>query len=361
MKYTILHLTPTLEGGGAERQLAMLAFEQAHRQWDVHVAMRRGGVHEDILRNSEVKIHNLGDYRRLSPKLVLHINSLIRKIKPDLVQTWLPQMDILGGAVCLFNGVPWILSERVSELAFQKLKGLAWLRRGLGRHANAIIANSMAGRKYWVNILPKNTIACTISNAVDIAAIRNVAPSNCELVNKNKKLILVVGRLTEQKSIETIIRSISLITDRKDFQVLIIGNGPLKLELEFMVRKLKLDKDILILPYQSDWWGLLKVADMLVSMSLYEGQPNVILETMAAGCPLIVSDIPEHRELLDDNSAILVQVKNAVKLSEAVNSLLDDPYSAHVRAQNAVTSVRGLMISSVADAYESVYKKVVSR
>jgi len=68
---TILHAIPTLGGGGAERQLCMLASEQARRGACVHVAIRRGGVHEPVLKKCGVHIHELGDARSINPRLLL--------------------------------------------------------------------------------------------------------------------------------------------------------------------------------------------------------------------------------------------------------------------------------------------------
>ena len=359
--FTILHIIPTFEGGGAERQLSMLACEQAKRGWSVHVGVRRGGVHEETVRGNGVVVHKLGDYRGLNPMLGMSINTLIREIKPDLIQTWLMQMDIMGGAVVFRNAIPWVISERVSELGFQDFGLLAWLRFRFGRHANAVVANSVAGAKYWDDILPTGTCVSTVSNAVDVEKICGAFPVKIEQVDTSKDLILVVGRLAHQKAIEIIIQAVALMSDRNDFQVVIMGDGPLRPELEATLEDSGAADHIVMLPYQKDWWGLLKVASVLVSMSRFEGQPNVVLETMAAGCPLIVSDIPEHREILSKDSAIFVETDNSVALAKAIDLLLGDPVSARQRAALASKFVDHLTIEIAADAYESVYEKIMGR
>src|SRR5436190_16981302 len=110
----ILHIIPTLEGGGAERQLSMLAAEQARRGHDVHVAVRRTGVHAQTTRNSGVRVHELGNLRSFDPRLFLALKCVIATVRPDIVQTWLPQMDVLGGAAIFSSRIPWIISERTS-------------------------------------------------------------------------------------------------------------------------------------------------------------------------------------------------------------------------------------------------------
>jgi len=358
----ILHLIPSLGGGGAERQLAMLAAEQSGRGGSVHVGIRRGGVYEESLDSSGVVVHLLGDHKGVNPLLLARINTLIKQIKPDVVHTWLPQMDIVGGIAALWNSVPWIISERSSELAFECLKLQAWARSYLARYANAVVANSSNGAAYWRGMRPTDVRIFTVANAVDVAVIRNAASVSGNLSNsKNRENdILVVGRLSPEKGLEIVIQAVRLVPVKHDIRVLIIGEGPLREEIEVRIREAGLDDRISLLPFRPAWWGLLKNASALISMSRYEGHPNVVLETMAAGCPLIVSDIPAHREFLDEDSAILVPLDAPATLAEAIISILSDPVSARQRAERASACVAGLTIQSAADAYESVYEKVIS-
>ena len=358
----ILHIIPTLEGGGAERQLVLLAVEQFKRGWLVHVVCRRGGIYEDALRNGGVVVHLLGDYKGISPMLLVSINTLIKKIKPDVVQTWLTQMDIIGGIASLWNSVPWIASERASSLAYQHFNFQVWARNSLVRYAKAVVANSSNGVKYWRKILPISARVFQVANVVDVAAIRNATPASIEISNfsDNMKYFLIVGRLSPEKSIETIIQAIRLVPVKHNIHILIIGEGPLRGEIEASISQNGLNERISLLPYRADWWGLLKNACALISMSRFEGHPNVVLETMAARCPLIASDIPAYREFLDEDTAIMVTLDNPAMLAEAIISLLSDPVSAHQRAERSSIYVAGLTIRLAADAYEIIYKKVIS-
>lgn len=354
--HKILHLIPTLEGGGAERQLAMLAAEQAARGWDVHIGLRRSnGVYLELLRGSRVKIHPLGDLRSINLRLFMRISALVREIRPDVVQTWLPQMDVIGGAAALWNGVPLVLTERASKLAFGSFSLLTWVRKQIGRHAQAVVANSSIGARYWQSVLPQKKILKKIPNAVDAVAIRNVVPVDSDLFQSNQKIVLVVGRLTHQKAVEIVLHAVSLLTDRKEIKFLIMGEGPQRKDLELLIQTLKIKDSVVMLPFQPLWWGWLKIASVLVSMSRYEGNPNVVLEAMAAGCPLIVSDIAEHREILTDESASFVPPEDSMELAVTINKLLADPDSTRKRSEQAKSYVDSLTIQRAADAYEEVY------
>jgi glycosyltransferase involved in cell wall biosynthesis len=95
-------------------------------------------------------------------------------------------------------------------------------------------------------------------------------------------------------------------------------------------------------------------------MGRYEGNPNVALEAMAGGCPVIVSDTPAHREVADESSAIFVPVDDVSALSSAIVQLIADKDAARQRARRASERVGSMTLTAMADAYEAVYREVMS-
>ncbi len=350
---TILHLIPTLEGGGAERQLVMIASEQLKRGWKVHIALRRGGINNQIL-NTGVTIHNLGDFKSLNPRLFYSIAKVIIKIKPDIIQTWLPQMDIIGGILAAYYKTPWILSERNSKKAYSHLSFQTNIRVFLARNADFIIANSQQGADYWTKYLPKNRNIKVINNAVDINTIRNSKPLKPSQPTVQDDFILSIGRLIPSKAHHIVIKAASLLSNVLPFHTFIIGKGLLDQDLHEIVLANQLDNQITLLPYQSNWWGLLKYARVIISMSLYEGTPNVILEAMAAGCPIIVSDIPEHRAILNEKSALFIPVNDHQALANAIKLTIQDPIKTQERVNNASKTIENFTIETTFNAYAKV-------
>ncbi|HUP79385.1 MAG TPA: glycosyltransferase [Pirellula sp.] len=354
----ILHLIPTLEGGGAERQLSMLAEEQRNLGMVVHIGVRRGGVHEQSLKKTGVIVHALGDYRSLSPSLFLNIVTLIRKTKPEIVQTWLPQMDFVGGLSALCCGVPWIISERTSAAYYKFTTPLILCRRNLAHFSNAIVANSLGGLDYWKKFPTKTNRTFLIPNAVDVDAIQNAkVVRDCEAIT-NQREILVVGRLVPEKAAEAVVRAMLLVPPNLNVHLRVIGDGPTAHDLKVLIVELELQHRVSLSPFRPDWWGLLKTVSILISMSRFEGQPNVVLETMASGCPLIVSDIPAHREILDAESAIFVPLDSSAGVADAIVSHFSDPASSAKRAENALKRVSSMTARKMSDTYAVVYDHV---
>ena len=107
--------------------------------------------------------------------------------------------------------------------------------------------------------------------------------------------------------------------------------------------------------HRADVFGLFKRASLVLAVSRYEGSPNVVLEAMAAGCPLVVSDIPAYTALLDGDSGAIAERDNVGSTALAIRSVLEAPQEAAVRAQHARHRVAGFTAERVAETLDKIY------
>ena len=357
----IMHMIPSLEGGGAERQLVNLAIEQAINGKDVHIAVRRGGVHlSAIIDCSQISLHELGNLRGLSPLLFIRIIRLLYRIRPDIIQTWLPQMDVIAGLAASFLGIPWVLSERTSGGGYESIKALGWLRVLVAKFSSAIVANSGGGRDYWIKQMISPTRIWVISNAIDEERVSKW--TSYSLIEKprvkNIHSFLVVGRLSEEKGVRDVIAAAALLPENINFRIDITGNGGLREGLVDYVNELGLSSKISFNPYDENWWSKLSDVIALISMSRYEGFPNVVLETVVFGCLVIVSDIPAHREILADNAAFFVPINEPVILASRMMEVLTDPSAAQLKSKAAKKEKKWLNPNQAMTLYDEVYKNI---
>jgi len=107
--------------------------------------------------------------------------------------------------------------------------------------------------------------------------------------------------------------------------------------------------------------ALMKRASLFVSISRYEGMPNAVMEAVAAGCPQILSDIPAHRAILDDSTAVFVDVNSPSATADAMITALRNPGVAARRAADARERSRAWSIANLALEYEKIYEQVLER
>jgi glycosyltransferase involved in cell wall biosynthesis len=347
----ILHLIPTLGGGGAERQLAYLAGGLRALDCDVHVGIQRGGANLPLLEAAGATVHPLETRSNYDPINLIRIVRLIRRVKPDFVQTWLTQMDVFGGAAAILTGTPWIVSERSSGANYPRdLRHL--LRRALARHSAAIIANSTGGFDFWKtcgapqfvvpNAVPHAEIAAAEADATDYGAAQ---------------VILFAGRLDEVKNLGNLVQALARVVRERDAVALLCGTGPLESQVRASIEAAGCADRIHLLGFCDSVTRLMKRADVLVAVSWYEGHPNVVIEAAAAGCPLVLSDIAAHR-FFDEQSAVFAAPADPVAIGTAIERVLDDPAAARARAQHASDQVREWSVERASSTYLRIYREL---
>ena len=359
----VLHLIPTLVKGGAERQLVYLATYWARAGCEVHIAFLAGTPVPDGLRESGVHLHPIPHGGNYDPMLLLRLVGLVRLLKPDIIHTWLLQMDVLGGLAALLTGTPWLLREPVS--ASHWTRGVrTWIRRRLGARADAIVSNSAGGDAYWGDVDPAGQ-RLIIGNVVPFDEIMASPKASVESLGfpDGRPIIMSAGRLDEQKNFEVMIRGLAKAIGRIGAGAVIFGEGPLRRQLEAVIESCGMQDRILLPGMVPSIWGALKSASAFISLSRYEGHPNVVLEAMACGCPLVVSDIPSHREILDDTTAIFVErYQDPGALAEAVLRVFADGEASLARSRAARARLdHGYSVEAISAKYQAAYQAVVAR
>jgi len=358
----ILHLIPSLSGGGAERQLSYLAPEMARVGHDVHVAYLYDGPQPPSWRGDNLTLHRIAARHNHDPGILLQILQLIHRLQPDLLQTWLLQMDILGGLAAQLSGIPWALHEPTAAAAWKHPTVKIRLRHRLGTHAGAVIANSAAGYAHW-QALKVKTPCYTVHNALPHAEIAQVIPINRATagIHPQASILLFVGRFIREKNIMQMLTALSRIVSQRQAVAVLLGLGPLRQQAIDFARAHQLGDRMRFPGFSNEVWAWMKAADVFVSVSEWEGRPNTVMEAMACNCPLVVSDIPQHREFLDDQLALLVNQRDPERIIDAILQTLDEPLAASRRAEKAYQSVAALDIPPVTESWLRIYQAVCSR
>ena len=358
---SVLHLVPSFTGGGGERQLALLALELCRLGVDVHVAFVHPGINLKLVLGSNVVLHSIPSSGNHDPAILLRILAVIRSVKPSLIQTWFRQMDVLGGIAAILQDVPFLLSERSSALAYPRT-WKNWLRLHIGKRSAGIVANSDGGAAYWA-ARPHPPRIAVIRNGLPLQGIRNTEPADPTALGlpASTRLILFAGRLSPEKNLNTLVEALDeVLAARPECAALLFGDGELRRDVELRIAATRSTQRMRLVGYREDLWRWMRRAAAFVSISRFEGNPNTVLEAMALGCPLVVSDIPQHREILDDTTALLCDPGSAADVASVIRMTLDDPAATNARAEAARQRSAEWSIEKAARQYLDLYETLIT-
>ena len=341
-------------GGGAERALSQLAGPLALAGCDVHVALLRGGAHEERLSGSGATIHRIDVRGNYDPRLIWAIDRIVRRVQPNILQTWLTQMDVTGGIVARFRKLPWILCERSSGVAYRRgMKNR--LRVAVAGGARLIQANSRGGADFWAEKQP-GIPRVIVPNPLPLKRIKAAPPADVQRFG-GRPVILYVGRLSRIKNIMNLVKAIEEIPEAV---LVMLGEGDLESGVRSWIAERNLSERIVLEGFVSDVWSRMKSASLVVSVSAYEGRPNVVLEAAAACTPLVLSDIPAHRDLLGSSGgALFVDGLDPRSIAAGIRETLRDPAAAEQRAGAAYEAVTSYTPDIVAAEQMRVYEELL--
>ena len=178
---------------------------------------------------------------------------------------------------------------------------------------------------------------------VDIKKIQ-AAPRKTDLHKKYPQfefIILMASRLTKEKNIGLAIKAMAEIIKKHPKTGLVIaGDGPEKENLKFKIKNLNLSGNVILEPWTDDLASYYKTADLFLLTSNYEGYGMAVVEAMAAGCPVITTDVGLAGEILiNKKDGLVVSVGDKNKLTDAILALVENPGLRAELVRNAVKTL----------------------
>lgn len=324
----LLQIIPSLDRSGAEKQLTLLA-TRLPPEFDTHVcALTRSGPYEKVLRAAGVEVTVIGKSLKLDPVAWWKLKRHIATLRPDLVHCWLFAANSYGRAAAFAAAVPRIVAGERCVDPWKRWHELAIDRR-LARRTDAIVVNSSGVRDFYVRhglpaekfVVIPNGIAPTEEPRTDRGEVlaELALPSDARLIG-------AVGRLWPQKRVKDLIWACDLLkVIRDDVHLLIIGDGPHRARLEHYTRQVRIEDKVHFLGHRADVPRLMPHFDMLWLGSEYEGLPNAVMEAMAAGVPVVATDISGNRDLVvEGETGFLVPVGDRAAFARQTRKLLED-------------------------------------
>lgn len=355
-----------LNGGGAERVFISLAriFVQQGFEVEFIVGIRSGQL------ATEVNDFTLIDLKANSAaSSVLPLASHLRKNPPDILLSAMPHVNLAAiiAAKLSFRKLKVVCS--VHENAFYSLEHVSFYEKMLLRllkiayyFSDGLIAVSKglleSQLRFYGRSIPRfrrmiyNPIIENISLVMPLRPIV-AAPA------RGKFKIISAGRLSFEKDFSSLIRSFSLLSDVANISLTIFGEGPERANLEELVSKLKLEKNVFLPGFSNDLRSQFISSDLFIMSSIWEGFGNVLVEAMAAGCPVISTDCESGpKEILDNgNYGKLVPVGNVNEMRAAI----EEARSGNVPVFDTKEAVQRFTFETIGLQYLSFFESCITK
>jgi sugar transferase (PEP-CTERM/EpsH1 system associated) len=254
----------------------------------------------------------------------------LRRVRPDVVHTWLFTADLYGRLAARLAGVPVVVSA-VRSVEPDKPWHYIAADRILGRATDGFTVNARAIGEVLIRrerIAPGKIHL--VANGVDLRVFdpaRVNGALRCRLgVGPEAPVVGIVGRLAPVKDHATFLRAAArVVRQAPDVRFLLVGRGPLRQDVERLAAELGLGRHVHVLDEESQMPDVFASLDIAVVSSRYEGCSNAILEAMAMAKPVIATAVGGNPELVvPDETGLLVPPQDPDRLGEAILALVQD-------------------------------------
>jgi GalNAc-alpha-(1->4)-GalNAc-alpha-(1->3)-diNAcBac-PP-undecaprenol alpha-1,4-N-acetyl-D-galactosaminyltransferase len=327
----ILLLVSSLGSGGAERVASTLCNSWASRGNSVTLVATYSGV-TPVFYEFINKVHVISLSKELGIvsvhgkryiRRLVGLRNLIKDYQPDIVISFLPNVNVATLLATAFCGLTCIVCERSDPSA----QAIGWHWRLacqlLYRFADAVCVQTHSvsvGIKSAYHGLKRVVVA---PNPLPM----QLCLEDLKNTKAGRKSLLSLGRLSFEKRVDLIIDAFSnLAYLHSDWDLHIYGEGPLAKILSLQIEKNGLQDRIFLYGVTSEPWKIMAESDAFVMASQYEGFPNALLEAMGVGLPCISTDCPSGPREISRNGAdaMLVAVDDQAGLESALSRLMSD-------------------------------------
>lgn len=313
-------LLQDLAFGGTQRQALELARRIDSDRFQVQVWTLMGGDDfAPLAQEWDIATFRFSRWKLLSPRTLFRLWRKLRREKPDLLVLFTVLPNIWGRIMGCLAGVRVIVAN-----CRQSANPPRQHERTLRRFAKHMICNASSLKDLVVDRYGwKEERVTVIHNGVDLETFQPPAEPRPE----DRKVVLCLARLVPDKDHETLVHAFKIVNERHSrAELWIVGNGPRRDVIRKLARKTLPEGCVKVMGAQLDVAQLLHDADVLVLSTHREGFPNAVAEAMAAGLPVVATDVDGLSELVQDEvTGLLIPSGNKTFLAAGINRLLSNP------------------------------------
>lgn len=314
-----------------------------------------------------IQVYVLENGKRFSLSAILKFKKIIQKERPDVLSTRLIHADIFGRIFGRLFGIKKIVCCLESVLDEPRYNKFFLVERLTSPLVNQYYAVSQSVKnKYVQKARLKPDKIQVIHNGIDLSRFSNLPDKTTakKLLGLDSfyPLIGYAAKLRPERNHASLIKAFSLIIKQFPTAGLILaGDGPEKENLVQLVKELNIENSVKLLGNRSDVPQILAALDIFVSPSAYEGMSVAILEAMAAGLPIIASDIAPNRELIEnEKNGFLVPPFKPETIAKKMIDLLDNQEQLTSFAATARETSKSFTLDNTAASLTKLYQTLVN-
>ena len=375
-EFSILFFLPSLGGGGAEMHAVRLAHGLLRYNVQLtYVVCSSKGTYHSFLPPS-VRLIVLPT--EIIPSSLLRIifsfvplGFVIRRVKPDL----LCPIMLSSGLVMAISLLVWRVSPlvtlclqcsvRYSHLQnprlYERLE--LFLLKKLSFVFDHVIALSQGVASEITELIPAFRFKTSVIPNVGMPLQSQITCSVNLSVDKHPGDIIICssGRLTAQKDYATLLKALRLL-NRPCLKLFILGEGELKSELSSLAQQLEVHKQVKFLGFQKNPYDYMRISDIFVLSSMWEGFGNVIVEAMHLGLPVVATDCPHGPSEIISNgvNGLLVPPKSPLHLADCISLLLDSPNLRARLSAQAILDSKLYSCDKVGQSYYQLFSRLMA-
>jgi GalNAc-alpha-(1->4)-GalNAc-alpha-(1->3)-diNAcBac-PP-undecaprenol alpha-1,4-N-acetyl-D-galactosaminyltransferase len=366
MKITLI--SSSLEVGGAERVMSIIANYWAARGWQITILSFDDGSSPpfyDLDKRIEYRplgIGNRGGYQLAGiGRHIRQIGRLKKAIvasRPDVVISFVNTTNIMTLLACWGLKVPTIVSEHVYP-AFSGLGRIGQLlQKWTYRRASLITLQTHSALSFfpafqgYETIVIPNPVALPESDAIE------------SQLYTDDRHIVAIGKLIPQKGFDLLIKAFAQICDNHpEWTLTIFGEGAMRVELEDLCSQLQLDDRVYLPGVVRNIDAQLRKADIFALSSRFEGFPVTLCEAMACGVPVIATDcLSGPREIIHNGTdGLLVVPDNIGALAVGLDILMSDPVKRQYFSHHAPSVLNRFGVEPVMSIWDGAIGQVLDR
>lgn len=327
----IIHIITNLGDGGTEKVLFNIC-KYDHKNKHTVICLKKSGKYHLLLTQLGIKVLFI-KINLFSIYKFLTLIRTLKNLKPDIVQTWLPHSDFIGGIAARLSGI----NRVVWNIRYTRVNGVVKLRTIILIHILSKLSNfipkkiivvSKSALRNCIDLGYKSKKLNLVQNGYDLSIFNPLQKKNFIRkkfrIEDNIPLLGKVARYDLTKDHSNLLNSLSILKKKNiKFFCILIGSNINNSELVKEIKRLELSENIKLISKCNDISEYMKELDIHILTSRTEGFPNVVAESMACGTPCVVTNVGDAA-LIVGKTGWVVPPEDSIKLAKTIKEALSE-------------------------------------